>query len=630
MTSPSTHAHPLLSSVDWPRISRTTERELHNREQYAPGVSAFRWWARRPHTVMGALLDAAMERYGPELTVADPFSGGGTVAFEAVRRRLKTYAQDLYPWPTYGLSTTIRPVQARALERAAADLLVRLDHLRTLYRRPDGRELSHIIRVRSVECHSCSRAHFLYPYSLISLLSRSSTSTRAYFGCAVCGAVSVRGAHVRCFRCSECGWKHSAQDPLNGCPHCAEPSPPIGDASRAMWHPILVQEVIERERRTVLRPLERGDPVADLASCQMPASLRIKIPDGVETRRLTAGGFKKWEDLYARRQVFILIGALQEIRRLSVDAAIQDRLALAVLGAAEMPAYLSRWDRFHLKQFEALANHRYSPCGIAVESNVLAPVGRGTLRLRVNAACKCARWLRASAGSTRRVATAHSNSPGRRPKRWDVLVATGSSHRQALTDRSVHVVLTDPPYHDDVQYGELARLFHQWLSFYRPLRPIDEHQEAVSNPRRRGGKWTFQKMIGACLAESCRTLRKDGVLILTFHNRRLIAWRALASALVEAGFEVRAIAAVHAENADDHCKRNVATMLNDLVLECTRRTAVLTRTRLAFAPKSATEKNLTAIGLALATAVRARDTRLLASEYISQLAKLRGRKRLIN
>ena len=122
------------------------------------------------------------------------------------------------------------------------------------------------------------------------------------------------------------------------------------------------------------------------------------------------------------------------------------------------------------------------------------------------------------------------------------MVTTGSSHNQALPDRSVHVVLTDPPYHDDVQYGELARLFHQWLSIYRPLDPIDERQEAVSNPRRRGGRWTFQKMIAACLTESRRTLRDDGVLILTFHNKRLPAWRALAEALAEAGFVVRAIA----------------------------------------------------------------------------------------
>ena len=621
--------HTLLSSVDWPRVSRRTERELHNREKFAPAVSAYRWWARRPHTAMGALLDAAIKRYGSELTVADPFSGGGTVAFEAVRRGLKTYAQDLYPWPTYGLATTMRPVDTDALEQAAAALLDRLDVHRSLYRRSDGRELSHIIRVRSVECLSCRQVHFQYPYPLISLHSRSANNTLAYFGCTVCGAVAVRGAYVRSFQCGDCGSRHSAQDPQRGCPHCAEPRASNGDASRVAWRPILVQEVIAADRRALLRPIERGDPVADIANLRAPSGLRTRIPDGVETRRLVGAGFKKWEDLYTKRQLFILASALKEIRRLPIDASIQDRLALVVFGAAEMPGYLSRWDRFHLKQFEALANHRYSPCGIAVESNVLAPVGRGTLRLRINAACKSTQWLRTASGSTPRVATVHSSAPGCRPKKWDVLVTTGSSHRQALKDRSVHLVLTDPPYHDDVQYGELARLFHRWLSLYRPLRRIDELEEAVQNARRPTSKWGFQKMIAACLAESCRTLRKNGALILTFHNKRLIAWRALADALLDAGFVVNAIATVHAENADDHCKRKVEAMLDDLVLECTRRTTTQYRTRVTFVPKSVAEKNLAAIGLALAAAVRARNTELLASKYVSQLARLRGRKRLI-
>jgi adenine-specific DNA methylase len=209
------------------------------------------------------------------------------------------------------------------------------------------------------------------------------------------------------------------------------------------------------------------------------------------------------------------------------------------------------------------------------------------------------------------------------------MVTTGSSHRQTLPNRSVHVVLTDPPYHDDVQYGELARLFHQWLSIYHPLRQIDEDQEAVSNTRRQSGEQTFQKMITACLAESCRTLRKDGVLILTFHNKRLAAWLALANALLEANFVVKALAVVHSENGDDHCKRNVGAMLDDLVLECTRRTIKSRRTHLVFTPRSATEKNLAAIGLALASTIRARDTESLAGRYASNLTKLRGRRRLI-
>ena len=57
-----------------------------NREKHSPVISAFRWWARRQHAVVGALIEAAEDELGRDgFLGADPFSGGGTVAIEAAR-----------------------------------------------------------------------------------------------------------------------------------------------------------------------------------------------------------------------------------------------------------------------------------------------------------------------------------------------------------------------------------------------------------------------------------------------------------------------------------------------------------------------------------------------------------------
>ena len=148
------------------------------------------------------------------------------------------------------------------------------------------------------------------------------------------------------------------------------------------------------------------------------------------------------------------------------------------------------------------------------------------------------------------------------------MVTTGSSVKQELRDKSVSVVITDPPYFDDVQYGELARLFHTWLRIYDPTVVVDESGEAVPNAGRGVSADDYERTIAACLAESRRTLKADGRLVLTFHNKKLAAWRALAGAIGKAGFEVSSLAAVLAENHADHCKRNVNAMLHDLVIEC--------------------------------------------------------------
>jgi putative DNA methylase len=276
-----------------------------------------------------------------------------------------------------------------------------------------------------------------------------------------------------------------------------------------------------------------------------------------------------------------------------------------------------------------LANHRYSACGVAVESNVLAPIGRGILRFRLKGASKAARWTREKLDYSPKVVTRGSSIRGRRPLKWNALITTGSSEKQALPDRSVHLVLTDPPYHDDVQYGELAQLFHQWLNIYKPLDSIDLSREAVSNIARGSGTDTFEAIIASCLSESHRTLRSKGRLILTFHNKRIPAWQALAGALHTAGFLITAIATVRSENGDDHCKRNVEAMLEDVVLECCKSSKGSVKPRVAIQPRTAAEKNLVAMGLALATVIEIGRPEKIATYFFENLVRFRGRKKLI-
>src|ERR1700683_4870011 len=97
----------IIDHINWHELDRVVATQQRNRETHSPVVSLYRWWARRPHAVAGAILDAAICEFGTIFTVADPFSGGGTVAFEAVRRGLDVYAQDLYPWPANSLATCL-------------------------------------------------------------------------------------------------------------------------------------------------------------------------------------------------------------------------------------------------------------------------------------------------------------------------------------------------------------------------------------------------------------------------------------------------------------------------------------------------------------------------------------------
>jgi len=611
-------------------------REQSNREKYTPSISVFRWWARRPHALMGAIIDAAISSSGnAAIQVSDPFSGGGTVAVEGIRRGLTVYAQDLYPWPIHGLKTSLGSTSLTEFDQAAEQLVQQLRPLARRYERTDGRLLSHVMRVRVGGCPSCTRAVYLFPEHLISTASRRPDETLGFYGCQGCGHVhtqKMKRAKVTCPACRLIYKSQGRGKTTRRCVHCKHEAPTTAflGTDRA-WKEVLVQEVTRDARghaHPLLRLVDQRDPTSDLSMQVAPQlALTAPIPAGTETRQLLNAGFTTWGDLYTRRQVEVILQALQHVAALNVSAGCRDRLALAVIGLAEMPAYLCRWDRFHQKVFEGIANHHYAHTTFAVETNLLSPLGRGTLERRLKGARKALAW-RESQLETLPCAGSQTVDPAVRLPRLTpgLTVAIGSSTQQALPDSSIDLALTDPPYFGDVQYGELARLFHFWLAQYTPLAAHDEHQEAVPNRSRQKGADHYEEAIAACLRETRRTLKPDGRLVLTFHNRKLTAWKTLGGALHSAGFRIFALAVTRAENDADHSKRGGRGMLNDLVIECVRDDHPPTAVTIVHAGDSPEAQELIAMGRALSDAINQQDPELLPELFRQHLYQYRESK----
>lgn len=581
---------------------------------------------------MGTILDAAQEVYGEHFTVSDPFSGGGTVTMEAAKRGLTAYAQDLYPWAAEGLATALTPTSPQDFKAAADIVLASLAGHRTKYRTANGGELTHVLRVRLGSCHDCRNDVYLFPEYLVTRASRGLGERQAYFGCTACGDVTLANAGVKSFRCKGCGKRHDTARSTRRCPKCTAEFEATQVLERApRWKAVLVQHVVMEgtRARARLRPVSQGDPVDEPNAKEGLVALAVAIPDGIETKRLGRMGFVHWGELYTRRQAEVFLDALATIRALPHPKAVKDRLAFAVIGCAEMPAFLSRWDRSALKPFEGLANHRYAHTTFAVEMNPLAPVGRGTLSKRFASAQRSLDWLSSECGQLPTVKRVLATDARVLPKAGRVVVATGSSKAQPIPNGSVQLVLSDPPYLDDVQYGELARLFHLWLSIYTPIALADEYAEAVPNYTRGTGVCFYQAAIASCLSESLRTLSSRGRLVLTFHNTKLAAWQALAGALNDSGFNVWAMAVVCSENGTDLCKRNVNSMLHDLVLECRARRRSPIDVQVAVKPRTVAEKNLVAMGLALAKVARSGKAHELTALYDSQLKRFGTTKRTI-
>ncbi|MCZ7568051.1 MAG: DUF1156 domain-containing protein [Ardenticatenaceae bacterium] len=171
----------------------------------------------------------------------------------------------------------------------------------------------------------------------------------------------------------------------------------------------------------------------------------------------------------------------------------------------------------------------------------------------------------------------------------DLTILQGSAtDLSTIPDGSIHAIVTDPPYYDNVMYAELADFFYVWLKrtaghlypdwFAAPLTNKDD--EAVANPARfanLGRKKQelaardYERKMAAAFREMKRVLRDDGVLTVMFTHKQVDAWDTLATALIGAGFSVETSWPVHTESEHSLHQARKNSAASTILLTCRKR-----------------------------------------------------------
>jgi putative DNA methylase len=127
----------------------------------------------------------------------------------------------------------------------------------------------------------------------------------------------------------------------------------------------------------------------------------------------------------------------------------------------------------------------------------------------------------------------------------------GSAMALPFRDASVDAVITDPPYHNMIDYLDASDLFYVWLK--RALFDIvpdlfdatglqDNREEIIvkrgNAPGEHRTKAFYQASLAKAFQEAKRVLRPDGTLVVVFGHSDPEAWKLLLLALKEAGFIV--------------------------------------------------------------------------------------------
>ena len=158
-----------------------------------------------------------------------------------------------------------------------------------------------------------------------------------------------------------------------------------------------------------------------------------------------------------------------------------------------------------------------------------------------------------------------------------------AAHIPSIAKDSVDLICMDPPYYNNVQYGELSDYFYVWQKrtlgdLYPELftrRLVDKSVEAVANPARDGSakaaNIAYQQMMGQIFAECRRVLKGDGLMTLMFTHKTQEAWEVLTRALIDTGWIVSSTFPVKSEPTDDIHHKNMAAAASSIFLSCRKR-----------------------------------------------------------
>lgn len=156
-----------------------------------------------------------------------------------------------------------------------------------------------------------------------------------------------------------------------------------------------------------------------------------------------------------------------------------------------------------------------------------------------------------------------------------------------LPDQSVHYVITDPPYYDQVPYADLSDFCYVWLKrmigdlhpdlFKWELTPKAEEIIMDPGPPREGEqektKEFFESMMKKALMECRRILRPDGVAVVLFAHKKTEGWEALLNALIGAGWTVTASWPIETEDPKRMRAKGSAVLESSIFLVCRPRTS---------------------------------------------------------
>jgi putative DNA methylase len=597
-------------------LSRIAEHESWRKEVHRPATSTHKWWAKRLGAVFRGILCSAVTRDGRSamdayasaarldgLTVFDPFAGSGTTLVEAAKLGASVIGCDINPVATLVQRQAIQRWDIRELERAyrSVEKACRAE-IDRVHRAESGETVLYYFWVASAACPRCGQTTRLFSAHVYAQNAYPQRVPGAQIVCPACLDVTAGRYDFQATTCRNghaIGRRGAVSRGTMTCPdgHAARVLDAL--AGQPPQHEMYAKLVLGADGRKRYEPITDFDRSVyrECSALLGAAESRLVLPrgqleDGENTRQAIRWGYTRWRQFFNDRQLYSLGLLAAAIRAL--PAAVPEREAIAALFSGTLE-FNNMFCSFkgegtgavrHMFSHHILKPERTPleahPWGTPASSGSFSTLYQTRL-LRAHAYKTFPTDQVASGRSVRRVggislpteAAVASAWPARGPSPGLMYLRTGDSSRTDLPDQSVDLIVTDPPYMDNVHYSELADFFHAWL---RELIPFPGYPAGGTTTRSRAevqsaAPGEFRQGITGVWRECHRVLRAGGLMAFTFHQARLAGWVALMLALAEAGFVVTAVQPVKAEMSTSVAKNGLEPSNLDAIVVCRQRAA---------------------------------------------------------
>jgi len=603
-------------------LSDIAETESWRKEINRPTTHIHKWWAQRLGTVFRALTIGAFAPSGanvldlfykpvriPGGTVLDPFMGSGTTLAETVKLGARAIGRDINPVAHFLVKCALSVHDRKAILETFRDIKRDVaEEIRSYYRvnLPDGcvAEVLYIFWVKIVDCPSCQTPVDLFASQIFARHAYPKKVPQAQAICPHCGAINAVHVEARDVQCSSCRQNFDPNSgPAKGqhatCPSCAH-SFPIAKTIRATGKPpahrMYAKLVLMPDGSKAYQPITDEDRELFLVASQRLVNHKnaypvVAIEPGYNTNQALGYNYRHWHEMFNARQLLCLSILAERIREIP-DPVLRDLFTCLFSGTLEFNNMFASYKGEGTGAVRHMfAHHILKPERVPLEANLWGtPKSSGSFSTmfenRVRRALDYAddpfelRLPSSKGGKTdkvyglsEKIGTSVAETYSAFEKGACVYLSCGDSGSMDVPDASVDVVLTDPPFFDNVHYSQLADFFHVWQ---RHILGADGSRKSdttrsdreVQNADEDG----FTNRLAAVLREAHRILKDDGLLVFTYHHSRAEGWRCVLQALMEAGFGISAVHPIKAEMSVAVPKLQAKEPIDlDIILVCRKR-----------------------------------------------------------